>query len=116
MKFAKWFLALAMLASVTVSAQTTTTRTVTWTAPVVDATHSEAVAYIVNWRSVGATAWTQVQPNPTTPSCVIEIPTGVAVEARVQGIDSAGNIGVWSLTSNPYTHKVPAACGKPSWL
>lgn len=106
----------AVLLPLTVVAQTTVTRTLTWTAPVVDATHSAAVAYIVNWRAVGAPTWTPLASNPTTTSVAIEIPTGVAVEARVQAIDSFGNIGVFSAVSDPYTHKVPGACGKPSWV
>lgn len=115
-RIAQLLVVLALLVPMTVTAQTTTTRTLTWTAPVVDATHSAAVAYIVNWRAVGASTWTLVTPNPTTPSCPVEIPTGVTVEARVQAVDSFGNIGVWSPLSDPYTHKVPGSCGKPSWL
>lgn len=105
----------ALLVPMVVIAQTTVTRTLTWTAPAVDATHSAAAAYIVNWRPVGAALWTLVTPNPTTPGCYIEIPVGVAVEARVQAVDSFGNIGIWSPLSDPYTHKVPGACGKPAW-
>ncbi|MBK9496758.1 MAG: hypothetical protein IPO08_20095 [Xanthomonadales bacterium] len=110
------FLAVLLLPPLVAVSQTTVTRTLTWTAPVVDATHSAAAAYIVNWRPVGAASWTLVAPNPTTPTASIEIPTGVAVEARVQAVDSFGNIGPWSPLSDPYTQKVPSGCGKPSWL
>ena len=111
----KSLIVLALLVPMVVTAQTTVTRTLTWTAPAVDATHSPAVAYIVNWRPVGAPSWTLVTPNPTVTNCPVEIPTGAAVEARVQAVDSFGTIGVWSQLSDPYTHKVPGACGKPAW-
>lgn len=114
-RLAQLTIAIALLMPMTVAAQTTATRTVTWTAPVVDAGHSAAAAYFVNWRVVGAPSWTQVSPNPTTPSVAIEIPTGVAVEARVQAVDSFGYIGPWSQTSDPHTAKVPGGCGKPAW-
>lgn len=107
--------ALSLLMPLIVSAQTTVTKTVTWTAPAVDATHSAATSYILQWRTVGAAGWTTATPNPTTNTFNLGIPTGVAVEARVAGVDAEGHVGDWSPTSDPYTWKQPSACGKPVW-
>lgn len=104
-----------LLMPMIVSAQTTVTKTVTWTAPVVDATHSAPAYYILQWHPVGTVSWTTVTPNPTTTSASVDIPTGVAVECRVMAVDAAGGAGPWSPTSDPYTSKVPNACGKPAW-
>lgn len=107
--------ALSLLMPMIVSAQTTVTRTVSWTAPVVDATHSAPVYYVVQWHPVGSATWTQVNPSPTTTSSVIDIATGVAVEVRVMAVDASGGLGPWSVVSDPYTFKVPGSCGKPTW-
>lgn len=111
----KLLIAFVLLLPITVGAQTTVNRTLTWTAPAVDATHSAAVSYILQWRIVGAAGWTTATPNPTTSSFSLAIPTGVAVEARVAGVDSFGGVGDWSPISDPYTYKVPGGCGKPVW-
>lgn len=107
--------AVAILLPITVTAQTTVTKSVTWTAPAVDATHSAAVYYVLQWRPVGAANWTQVSPSPTTTSAMIDITTGVAVECRVMAVDASGGLGPWSVVSDPYTFKVPGGCGKPVW-
>jgi hypothetical protein len=95
--------------------QTTINKTLSWTAPVVDSTHSAAVSYIVRWHAVGATAWNTVSPNPTTTSCQIPIDTGVAVVAQVMAVDASGNTGPWSTLSDPFIFKVPGGCGIPVW-
>ena len=108
-------IAIAMLLPLVAAAQTTTTRTVTWTAPVVDATHTPAVSYIFQWRQVGAAGWTTATGAITSPSFPVDIPTGTAVECRVAGIDAQGHQGPWSPTSDPYTYATPGACSKPVW-
>jgi hypothetical protein len=107
--------AVAILLPITVTAQTAVTKTVTWTAPAVTPVYSEAVSYILQWRIVGAAGWTTATPNPTTSTFNLAIPTAVAVECRVAGVDIDGHQGDWSVTSDPYTWKKPAACGKPVW-
>lgn len=107
--------AVAILLPMVVSAQTTVSKTITYTAPAVDATHSAAVSYILQWRKVGDVGWTTVTPNPTITAPSFDIPTGFALEARVAGVDADGHVGDWSVTSDPYTWKKPGACGKPTW-
>ena len=105
-----------LLVPMIVSAQTTVTKTVTWTPPAVDATHTAATSYIAQWRVVGSTAWITATPNPATATFNLAFPASTPVEVRVAGIDSQGHQGDWSLTSDPYTWLQPGACGKPSWL
>ena len=107
-------IAIAMLLPLVAVAQTTTTRTVTWTAPVVDATHTAAVSYIFQWRTVGAAGWTTATGAITSPSFTLDIPTATPVECRVAGIDAQGHQGPWA-TSDPYTYTTPGSCGKPVW-
>ena len=109
-------IAIAMLLPLVAVAQTTTTRTVTWTAPVVvPGVTTAAVSYIFQWRTVGAAGWTTATGAITSPSFTLDIPTGTAVECRVAGIDAQGHQGPWSPTSDPYTYATPGACSKPVW-
>jgi hypothetical protein len=114
----KRLIATALLLALTVNVsygQTTVTKTVTWTAPAVDATHSAPAYYVLQWHQIGTVAWTAVTPNPTATSAAVDIPTGITVECRVMAVDASGGVGPWSLTSDPYTSKVPGGCGKPVW-
>lgn len=107
--------ALAMLVPLTIVAQTTVTRTVTWDAPVVDELHSEPVSYVLQWRAVGATAWVSITHASAITTAQLEIPIGTKIEARVAAVDALGRQGEFSDISQ-YTYKVPAGCGKVRWL
>lgn len=112
MRFFKLILALLMLASVTVSAQTTVMPTsYTWTAPT---TGSAVHHYIVSLKA-GAGAWVTVG-TPTTTALMVPCVPGVVNLVHVAAVDAAGRIGVASDDSDPYTPDAgaPGACGKPS--
>jgi hypothetical protein len=112
MKLAKLLIAVLMLASVTVSAQTTVMPTTySWTAPT---TGSPVHHYIVSLKA-GEAAWVTVG-TPTAPTYMVPCVPGVVNIVRVQGVDSAGRIGLWSDPSLDYTPDAgaPGACGKPA--
>jgi len=111
MKLAKFLIALLMLASVTVSAQTTVMPTTySWTPPT---TGSPVHHYIVSLKA-GDAAWVTVG-TPTIPTYVVPCVPAVVNIVRVQAVDAAARISVWSEPSLEYTPDAgaPGACGKP---
>jgi hypothetical protein len=113
MKLAKLILALAMLAAITVTAQTVSVSTTyTWTAP----TTGSVVHHYDVQQSVNGTTWTDRVEKPTTASLVITAAVGVPIQIRVRGVDALSRAGVWSDPSDAWTPDagVPGACGKPS--
>ena len=112
-------IALALLAPMMISAQTTTiTKTVTTTAP----TTGNPVA-VYEWQTSvdNGTTWVSAGTstgNSTGSSKALPLTLLTTVIVRVRGVDAEGAAGVWSEVSNPYkaTLGAPGACGKPAWI
>lgn len=70
--------------------------TVTWTAPVVDSTHSAATAINLQSSPSGAATWTIVS-GVTSPYTLSGLAAGAAIDVQIQGSNSAGT-SAWSST------------------
>ena len=114
-RIAQLTIALAMLMSVTVYAQTAVMPfTYTTTAPT---TGNPVVTYEWQYSPNAVVAWLAAGTS-TGLSKVISLPVGVACIVRVRGIDALGQAGAWSPVADPNTPNAgpPGACVKPSWL
>jgi hypothetical protein len=105
--------ALALLAPLTIIAQTTTmTQSYTWAAPT---TGAPVHHYEVQKSTDNGTTWIDVG-TVTTGSATLTLPVLVSVIIRVRAVDATSRVGVWSPVSDPYLPDPgpPGACGKPS--
>lgn len=111
-RFAKILIALAILAPMTVGAQTTAIPVAyIWTPP----TTGSAVHHYELQQSADGSAWIDRAEKPTSPSVTISAAVGVPIQIRVRGVDSLGRSGLWSDPSAAYIPDAgaPGACGKP---
>ena len=109
-------IAVLMLAPLVVGAQTTTMSfTYTWTAPT---TGNAAKYYEFQVSSDNGLAWTSKAGNIPTNSYTVLLDVGKTWVVRVRAIDAIGQVGGWSVLSDPNTPNAgpPGACGKPGWL
>ncbi len=85
--------------------------TVTWTAPVVDATHGAATGFNLQSSPSGAGTWTIVS-GVTSPYDLSGLAAGTAIDVQVQSSNTAGT-SVWSATTT-LTTAAAAGPGAPN--